>query len=190
MRGQVRKRKCKNCKDYFLPDHRNRAWQKFCSQSSCRKASKADSQRRWLRKPQNKDYFKGSVHVERVKRWRKSHPGYWRKKADKKTPLQDPLSAQTVDDKATEASLNENALQDVLSAQTPVLLGLIAQLTGSALQDDIATTARRLRQLGNDILHHQFPQKGAMYDLKTPLMSGSNPKTSSGVQLARSPSGP
>ncbi len=190
MRGQVQKRKCKNCHDYFLPDHRNRARQRFCSKPSCRKASKAETQRRWLQKPHNKDYFKGPVHVERVKRWRKSHPGYGRKAPDKKTALQDPLSAQTVDSKAIEASLTEDALQDVLSAQTPVLLGLIAQLTGSTLQDDIAASTRRLQQLGDDILLHQFSQKGAKHDLQTPLMSGANPKTSGGIQLARSPSGP
>ncbi len=213
MRGQVRKRKCKNCKNYFLPDSRNRARQKYCSHPSCRKASKAESQCRWLQKPENQDTFKCADNVKRVQVWRKSNPGYWRHRTtDKekalqdalpeetvcekegKAPLtedalQDSLSAQTLEGRAVEVSLVEVALQDILSAQAPVLLGL-AQLSGSALQDDIATTTRRLRQLGDDILHHQFPQKGESYDPQTPLMSGSNPKTTGGVQLARSPSGP
>jgi hypothetical protein len=211
---RVRKRTCKNCHDYFLPDPRNRTRQKFCSHPSCQKASKADSQRRWLQKPENRDHFKGAINVKRVQEWRKSHPYYWRHRAtDKekalqealpgktvcekegKAPLtedalQDSLSAQSVEGRAVEASLTNDALQDILSAQAPVLLGLIAKLTGSALQDDIATTTRRLRQLGDDILNHQFPQKGESYDPQTPLMSGSNPKTTGGVQLARSPSGP
>ncbi len=44
-RFRKRKRKCKNCHDYFLPDYRNRRRQKFCSQPSCRKASKACNHR-------------------------------------------------------------------------------------------------------------------------------------------------
>jgi hypothetical protein len=190
MRGQVRKRKCKNCKDYFLPDYRNRARQKFCSKLPCRKASKAESQRRWLQKPENLDHFKGSDHVKRVQQWRKSHPGYWRKKPEPKNALQDSLPPETVEDSGVKGSLNETALQDVLSAQEFVLAGLIAQLSGSALQDDIAVTARRLRQLGHDVLNCHLPQKGENHVLKTSTVSGANPKATSGIQLAGSPLGP
>ena len=51
------------------------------AQPPCRQASKAASQRRWLRKPDNRDYFSGPTHVERVRQWRQAHPGYWRRKA-------------------------------------------------------------------------------------------------------------
>ncbi len=237
MRRQVRKRKCKNCKIYFLPDPRNRRRQRFCSHPSCQKASKADSQRRWLQKPENQNEFKCAHNVKRVQAWRKNHPDYWRRrKTDKEKALQEPLpgeivaeredetpltedasqdslsvenlegreveasltenalqdslSAENLEGRAVETSLTEDALQDVLSAQGPVLLGLIAQLTGSALQDNIAATTRRLRQLGDDILNHQFPQEGGCDDLKTPPMSESNPKTPGGVRLVGSPSGP
>ncbi len=156
---RVRKRKCQNCNDHFLPDYRNRNRQVFCAKPQCRKASKTYSQRRWLKKPQNKDYFQGAPNVERVRNWRKSHPDYWYKTPDKKNALQDSLSAETVDSSRVAGYLNQNALQDILSAQPLVLLGLIAKLTGSALQDDIATTARYLRQLGEDILIHQFQGK-------------------------------
>jgi hypothetical protein len=44
--------------------------------------------------------------------------------------------------------------------------------------------------LGDDILNHQFSQKGGNDDRKTHPMSGANPKTTGGVQLAGSPSGP
>jgi hypothetical protein len=37
--------------------------------------------------------------------------------------------------------------------QPAVMVGLISQLTGFALQDDIARAARRMQQLGNDILY-------------------------------------
>ncbi len=48
-----------------------------------------------------------------------------------------------------------HALQDSLTLQPTVLVGLIAQLTGYALQEDIAMAARRMQQLGNDILNTQ-----------------------------------
>ena len=130
MTRRVRKCKCKHCREFFHPDPRSAGRQKFCSKPGCKKKSKADSQRRWLAKAENRDYFKGPDHVTRVQQWRKRNPGYWRK-------------AQEV----------ENALQDVLTAQPTVFVGLIAQLTGSALQDDIAKATRRLRQLGDDVLN-------------------------------------
>jgi hypothetical protein len=130
------------------------------------------------------------VHVERVRRWRQSHPGYWRKPSLSQNALQDTLSVETVDNSAVTEHLAQDALQDVLSAQMPVMLGLIAQLTGSALQDDIAASARRLRQLGDDILNPQFPQKGGSHDLKTHPMSGAGQKTPGGLQLAGSSAGP
>jgi hypothetical protein len=74
------KKKCRYCKRLFLPDARNAKHQEFCRQPACRKASKSASQRKWLQKPQNRDYFRGPVNVQRVQQWRKAHPGYWRPK--------------------------------------------------------------------------------------------------------------
>jgi hypothetical protein len=44
------------------------------------------SQKRWLQKPENQDYFRGSQNVQRVQRWRKANPGYWRRKPQDKPP--------------------------------------------------------------------------------------------------------
>ena len=65
-----RRRKCLNCGRLFRPDPRNVHRQKYCSEPPCRKASKAASQARWLAKPQNRDYFRGPAHTERVRAWR------------------------------------------------------------------------------------------------------------------------
>jgi len=59
-------------------DARNFRRQGYCDKPGCRKASKADSQRRWLQKEENRGYFSGPEHVQRVQRWRAAHPGYWR----------------------------------------------------------------------------------------------------------------
>ena len=175
MGRRVRKRKCKNCNDYFQPDHRSGIRQKFCAKPACRKASKAESQRRWLQKPQNQDYFKGPVNVARVQRWRESYPGYWRKPPQSQNTLQDTLPVETLDNMAVAQDLAKDALQDILLAQPTVLLGLIAQLSGSVLQDDIATYARHLRQLGDDILNPQSSKTGGSSVLETPHMPGAGP---------------
>ena len=68
------RRKCKCCLKLFRPDPRNRRHQRYCSTPACRRASKAASQERWLAKPENHDYFRGPVHVARVRRWRSGKP--------------------------------------------------------------------------------------------------------------------
>jgi len=145
--------KCLCCGDIFTLDVRNRGRQKYCSKRSCRSVGKAARQRRWLGKPENQDYFSGPEHVERVRAWRAAHPGYWRAhRRGESIALQDALVPQVIESHKDPFT---RALQDALRCQGPVLIGLIAHLSDSALQDDIATTARGLLQLGQDILSGQ-----------------------------------
>ena len=157
MRRHIRKRKCKHCKAFFDPDPRNVGRQRSCSQPSCRQASKADSQRRWLHKPDNRDHFRGPDNVTRVQQWRQANPGYWRRQApqvsQEREALQETCMPQDLETQRVEEGGEHEALQDSFFMQPAVLVGLIAQLTGFALQDDIALAARRLQQLGRDILH-------------------------------------
>lgn len=182
------KKKCCNCRRLFLPDPRNAKRQKHCSQSACRRASKTSSQKRWLQKEENRDYFRGPHNVQRVQQWRKAHPGYWhRKPKTKANALQDPLIQQPVENNENPARLASDALQDSLIWQPAVLIGLIAQLTGYVLQDDIAMAARRMQQLGIDILHPH--QKGERHGTKTSLTCRSYPQGPQTVQLDRPASG-
>jgi len=142
----ITRRKCPHCGQLFLPDARNFRWQRYCRKPPCRKASKADSQRRWLQKPENRDYFRDPEHVARVQRWRAAHPGYWRRAKDRPVALQDPLIEQVLVNKQDSDISGKAALQDLLIVQPSVMIGLIAQLTGSTLQDDIALAARRMQQ--------------------------------------------
>lgn len=160
MANQVQS-KCLCCGDKFTVDVRNRGRQKYCAKKPCRAVGKAARQRRWLGKPENRDYFRGPVHVERVRVWRADHPGYWRTRGrDPGVALQDALIQQVVEptDKIEDPSVL--ALQDALQAQGPVLIGLIAHLSDSTLQDDIASTARGLLQLGQDILARKVRDGG------------------------------
>ncbi|MEZ0605692.1 hypothetical protein ACAX43_26515 [Paraburkholderia sp. IW21] len=95
MKRQQRKRKCPNCGAWFEPDVRNVRHQRYCSEAACRQASKAASQRRWLAKPENRDYFRGAEQVARVQCWRAQHPGYGRRASTATAAaLQDDCPAQ------------------------------------------------------------------------------------------------
>ena len=153
-------RKCMSCGEFFVPDHRSGERQRFCAVAACRRASKAASQAAWLAQPANNDYFSGPVHVARVQAWRAAHPGYGRGKVRPSPALQDRLPTQVpgaVEESANRVELPEApavvALQDLLIAESTLLAGLIAHLFQPALQDDMASTTRRLVQLGRDVIN-------------------------------------
>ena len=150
--GCGERRKCKCCRKLFRPDRRNRHHQYYCSAPTCRAASKAASQARWLARPENRSYFRGPVHVARVQAWRSRHPAYWRRGRDVDPALQDVSTAQPIGSAGKTDNIAVSPLQELLSAQPAVLIGLIAHLAGTPIQDDIVRTADRLLRLGNDIL--------------------------------------
>ena len=153
-------RKCMSCGEFFIPDHRKGERQRYCAGAACRRASKAASQAAWLAQPANNDYFSGPLHVARVRAWRTAHPGYSRARARPSRALQDLLTTQVPD--LVEECVNRveipkapaaPALQDLLNAESPLLAGLIVHLFQPALQDDMASTTRRLVQLGRDVIN-------------------------------------
>jgi len=158
-----RRRKCRHCREFFRPDPRNRAKQKYCSKAVCRKASKKASQEKWLAKPENRNYFGGPEHVHRVQQWRKQNPGYRQKKCSSQKPLQDHSTEKTTIQQGDSKKLSGNALQDLCFDYHPVFLGFLAHLSGSVLQDEIAHFGLRLQQLGQDILTESSTFKGGHY---------------------------
>ena len=181
----ARRRKCLCCGELFRPDPRNRRHQRHCGEAACRKASKAASQRRWLAKSENRDYFQGAINVARVQAWRAAHPGYWRRpRAQPATALQEDCSTQGIETHSDSDFFAPAALQEALAAQPTVLIGLIAHLTDSALQEDIAKASRRLLQLGHDILRGR-----ASHDDQASAGWAAGAPDSGAVQLARSPPG-
>jgi hypothetical protein len=162
--------------------------QKFCSEPACKSASKTQSQRRWLDKPGNQDYFSGPAHVERVRRWRQTHPGYWKKPGiDRDTALQDESMTQTIDLSKQSGTLTSDALQDLIFAQPFVFVGLMANLTGSALQDEIATFLHRLHTCGRDIIHP--PVTGENDDAQTDTQPTASAPRAPPIQLGGSAPG-
>lgn len=182
---RARRRKCLCCGELFRPDPRNLRHQRHCGSAACRHASKAASQRRWLAKSGNRDYFQGAINVARVQAWRAAHPGYWRRPGVQTAPaLQEDCSAQGIETHSDSEFFARSALQEVLAAQPTVLIGLIAHLTDSALQEDIAKASRRLLQLGHDILQGRVRHDGQASN----QWAAAAPNTGA-VQLARSPPG-
>jgi len=102
----------------YRPDPRNLRLQRYCAQPACRRASKAVSQRRWLAKAANRDYFRGAEHVERVRAWRADHPGYWRHASG---TLQEHSLVQVTETTKKSASLAPSPSQDLSGAQPLVL---------------------------------------------------------------------
>jgi hypothetical protein len=183
----IKRKKCKHCRELFVPDYRNRNRQRYCSKPACQKASKAASQTKWLQKPENRDHFRGPINVQRVQQWREAHPGYWRRKVKTSADaLQDACIAEPLENKENNSDFAVGALQDSFITQPAVLVGLIAQFTGCALQDDIAMAARRMQRLGSDILN-PFP-KGGRHG-KTPHLPGAGTDNPQAVQLDRSSPG-
>lgn len=185
---RVKKRKCKNCHTFFIPDPRNANRQRYCSREQCRKASKKASQRKWLNQPQNQDYFRCPENTRRVQQWREVHPKYWRRSA---SALQDPLIKEPADITKDNVDFANDVLQDLLSVQPLVLLGLIAHFTDTALQDDIDFTLRRLQQLGRDIAHQYTTcSKGGLYGVKVSYPAQAGKTRAAAVQLDRPAAGP
>jgi len=159
-RSQSR-RKCRCCNQFFIPDPRATDRQRYCSRLACRQASKAASQRRWLSKNGNGDYFRGPQAVRRVQLWRQCHPGYWRRN------IPQSQKGQAIDDqpaKPDQSSCNvprelPRTLQEDCLTQDPAFVGLISMVTGSTLQEEIAVTARQLLLRGRNILGVVHPER-------------------------------
>lgn len=189
--GRSRRRKCKHCGELFIPDHRNRNKQRYCTSPACRKASKAAGQKKWLQKAENKNYFRCPENVHRVQLWRKDNPGYWKNRQTKQKPLQDHLFGNYKEKQDDKSRLTKEPLQDLLTNYPVVLVGLLAHLSGSPLQDDIARTSLHLQQLGNDILTKPSTDEGGHHDSRqTTHIAAPDPEHTGTVQLGGSPVDP
>ena len=145
--------KCLHCNEDYHRDPRNGGRQSYCVKPVCQQASKAASQRQWLSRPENRDYFRGAENCERVRRWRLANPGYRRNKRPAPgSVLQEPLIPQAIEVEAVVVPVAASVLQEILFVQPAMFVGLISVLTGYGLQEDIAASVRSLLNRGRDIL--------------------------------------
>ena len=155
-----KRRKCRGCSDFFFPDYRNEHHQHYCRKPACRKASKLASQRRWLRKATNRDYFRGAENAKRVRDWRQAHPDYWKRKTPRSNSIQvsQPQKVNPVQSSCNVPGSSLGTLQDFCLAQEPGFIGLLSMITGRTLQEDITPIARRVVEQGQQILGLSFPE--------------------------------
>lgn len=149
---RYRKRKCRHCGELYKPDSRNLNKQKYCSAPQCRKASQAASWRRWHDKPENRDYDKGPIQVEKTRQWRRKNPGYWKRCRKSKNALPNEISSQVIDTQGDIGYLMSDALPKEIFSQPAMIVGLIANLTGSTLPNEIVELSQHLLLLGHDVL--------------------------------------
>ncbi len=186
MSSKPNRRKCACCNTYFTPDFHNSSRQCFCLAPDCRRASKAASQRRWLRKPGNRNHFRDAENVERVQKWRATHPGYWKRSRSPSKPNQladlEALNAGTRS--CNVPSPDPVALQDLALTEHPAFVGLISMVTGSRLQDHIAEVGRNLIIQGINIVGLVPREKlPSPYDSQTTDPTRSCPPSSTQLQL-------
>ena len=157
---KTKRRKCRGCSDFFFPDSRNEHHQHYCGKPACQQASKVASQRRWLRKPANRDYFRGSDNTQRVRDWRKAHPGYWKRQSPRSNSIQvaQPQKVNPVQSSCNVPGSSLGALQGFCLAKEPGFIGLLSMITGRTLQEDITPIARRVVEQGQQILGLAFPE--------------------------------
>ena len=75
-RQRRRKRKCKCCRELYMPDARHFNDQKYCGKAGCRRSGKQASQRRWLMSDKGVEYRDPEENRRRVREWRAVHPDY------------------------------------------------------------------------------------------------------------------
>jgi len=134
------------------PNARNRWHQRYCTKPECRKASRVESRRRWLSKPENGRFYRGAENVDHVRKWREANPGYWKRSKKTEGTLQDLVPPQPAEPQPLPPKTSPPPLQDLVAMQDPLVLGLISQLIDSPLQDFIEQTTLRLLAKGRIIL--------------------------------------
>ena len=157
MSPKPKRRKCRCCSEFFFPDPRNLDRQHYCGKSACRHASKLASQRRWLRKPANRDYFRdrrtsdeSSSGARPIRAIGRRHP------YGNANPCYHKLT------RFSHLVTHRPGLRCVTRfrlAENPAFVGLFTMITGSTLQEDIAATARRVIEQGRNILGLNLPGK-------------------------------
>ena len=159
MSSQLSRRKCRCCSIFFRPEYRNGHHQCYCSAPPCRQASKVTSQRRWAHQFSNRSHFRGEREVERVQKWRREHPGYWKKQKSVSQRAQ-PAEPQPINPEQRSRNVlpsDLSTLQDICLTEHPAFVGLISMVTGSTLQEDIALTTSKLLLRGQNILGLKSP---------------------------------
>ena len=110
-----RKKQCRNCDRYFIPDKFNSQHQHYCSNPECRHASSNASKKKYRKKlSKSEEYLKAET--ERVKSCQRKRPHYHRNRK-----------------KSSKKSSETRVLRDIAIWQDTVIKGLVSTLVFSAI---------------------------------------------------------
>jgi hypothetical protein len=190
MKRQMRKRKCRNCGEWFLPGPYNAHHQQYCGKDECCKVSKRASSRRYREKKKNDPEFK-EKEKKRVLAWRERNPGYWkkgrRKKAGKKL-VNDPALRDFAPAKYRDEM---NALRDRICRQETCFKGFMAFVNGT-LRDDIGSQMNHYYDIGkhfSDDAEKSWQQGDFAHVTERNHLSGAAETSAGGIRLDRSSPG-
>jgi hypothetical protein len=170
MAAHLRKRPCRFCRRWFLPDARQGEQQYACPEPACQARRKAENQRDWLEREPG--YFRGRAEKHRtyrtshpdVKRdWRARHPEVRereriaRSKRRQKAPTrraveQEAFVLQLVSPQGVTSAHARAVEQDSIMTQLHVLIGLASALPPAVEQDSIAGALLGWNDRGRQLL--------------------------------------
>jgi hypothetical protein len=215
LRKRRRKRKCRHCKELFLP-HPGNCWhQRYCTAAACRQARQRASVKRWRRSKLARTLARRAADVKRVQQWRQKHQGYWKRKAPGEVALRNLVNPDFIgetpllDEKSQAQSCGaeaafqpavslveikkqaDNLNHDVVALRDfvlDVLRGITSQLSGTALRNVVDPLLRNLTMRGQEIRLGRV-QKGAAHASETSVVPGTLAPRPGEFQLGRPPSG-
>jgi hypothetical protein len=131
-RRKIKMKKCPYCKIYFTPHVKVGSRQKTCGKPACKKALKAENNRRWRGK--NSDYYKDDY--PRVKQWLDDHPGYLKDYRESHPEyVQKNREAQRVRDRKKRLLLD---IQAQLKRQAPEVTDQLCDLSNLDIQAQLS----------------------------------------------------
>ena len=123
---KLERRRCRSCKKLFSPDPRCRFHQRYCAEPACKRASKAESQRKWKGKAENLWYWRGEK-----------------------------IFAKLASQCGGNGKLVRSANGDEKLPDDPVIVGILAVLCVSKLKGQIEGMYRNVLAVGREILRQR-----------------------------------
>lgn len=153
---RIKKRKCRHCKEFFRPSNTNHQKHQYCKKPECRKASSRASSAKYRSKEENQTIEKRKEESERVKKWQRKNPDYWknRKKSKEKSKkisvLRDFARGKNDNSKFVLRDFVPDFIMSLLLEQEYVMNGFLAQFSG-VLRDDVCKMKNRFYDKGREV---------------------------------------
>lgn len=170
MPAALRKRPCRFCLRWFLPDVRQGEKQYACLAATCQTRRQAENQRDWLAR--SPGYFRGragkhrayrEAHPETKRRWRADHPEVREKERlarakrrqtapTRRAVEQEAFVLQLVNPQGVTGALPPAVAQEAFMTQLHVLVGLASALPPAVEQEPIAGALLGWNDRGRQLL--------------------------------------